>query len=107
MSDASKPEPDWKAIAMELAKCLYTAYKQPYGNMGNTSFLDLNGRCGHTRAIHWRERWADALEQIPGVEVDREACALLDQPAPARKKSLAALDNKRKQKEFNGNSQCT
>lgn len=75
-------EPDWKAIALHLGQQVNFAitYLSPKSGSG----LILNTNTGETQ--NWKERFADALERIPGVKVDREAMHALSLPARERRK---------------------
>lgn len=76
-----KKKPDWEAIAMTLGRDVIFALnhlKAP------GSPMIYNREKGEMR--HWRERFADSLEMIPEVKVDREAMHALDLPAKERRK---------------------
>ena len=73
------PEPDWKAIALELGQRVNFAI----------SYLDckgaglLNTESGSIQ--NWRDYMADGMELIPGVTVDREILQTLHLPKARRK----------------------
>lgn len=80
---SEKPEvpTDWKAIAVALWHDVHFAaenLKAPGSGML------LNSTTGEFR--HWKERFADTLELMPGVTVDREAMHALDLPKRQRVK---------------------
>ena len=76
-----KPKPDWKKIAMELAQRVNFA--QQYLKAPGTGTM-FNSKTGEMRS--WREYFADAMEMIPGLKVDREAMHALDLPVHRRRK---------------------
>ena len=86
-------DPDWKAIASELAGHVLFAiqYLKAASGSGMVGNFDENP----LRLRHWREPMADTLEKIPGVSVDREAMKLLDLPQSKYRKALSELEARR------------
>lgn len=80
----SEPEPDWKAIATALFHDVEFAL----GNLKCVgSGILYNSKTGKTR--HWKMRFADNLELVPGVKVDRDAMFAMDLPKKERLKFFA------------------
>jgi hypothetical protein len=67
----AKKKPTWKGIALALAQRVNfacTHLQSRYERSGGG--LLLNIRTGTSQ--HWKEYFAEALEMVPGVKVDRE-----------------------------------
>lgn len=79
---ARSEKPNWKEIALFLAQQVNFAitYLAPKSGSG----MILNTNTGEMQ--HWRERFAEAMERIPGITVDREALYAFDLPAKERRK---------------------
>jgi hypothetical protein len=59
---------DWKAIAKTLAqKAIFAIYNLKANGTG----IIWNMHTGKT--IHWKDDFADALELIPRIKIDRES----------------------------------
>ncbi len=87
----AKREPNWKKIAEGLAQRVnfaVTYLKAP----GSGQILNMKTGKGQS----WREYFADGLEAVPGVKVDREIMHLYDLPWTKRKKALRELMESRK-----------
>ena len=84
--------PDWKFIAEQLAQKVNFAinWLSPKGG-GSGVIYNSNTN----QAIYWKNSFADALELIPGVTVDREKMLISDLPRPKQKKALAELEARR------------
>lgn len=74
------PAVDWKDIAVTLAKAVDFAIANLKAS-GSGVFDDEDGV-----TWHWKDQFADSLERIPGVKVDREAMHALDLPKRKREK---------------------
>lgn len=72
-------EPDWKQIATAMYADVSFAL-QNLKAPGSGSIY--NPTTGEFR--HWKTRFADTLEKMPGVTVDREAMFALDLPKAKR-----------------------
>ncbi len=87
----TKKPTDWKKIAEKLAQKV----------MWSVMYLDTPGRSGMMinmktgKSSHWREDFADALEQIPGVRIDREKMRIFSLPYGKQRKARNELDEKR------------
>jgi hypothetical protein len=68
-------DPDWKEIAGAMFRDVYFALQNLKAPGSGTIFSRTTGEM-----IHWRTRFADTLEKMPGVSVDREAMFALDLP---------------------------
>lgn len=78
---ATGSEPDWKEIAITLWRDVNFAA----ANLKATgSGILYNPDTGTSR--HWKERFADSLELMPGVTVDRDAMHAMDLPKKQRLK---------------------
>lgn len=86
----TRSEPDWKAIAQALAQRVDFAMRllkaQGSGMVGT-----FDDEAEDVPLQHWREYFADALEMIPGVRVDREMIHTFDLPAKERRRRQAAI----------------
>lgn len=82
-------EPNWRVIAYELSECLVTALRHLHAKGGG---ILVNRNDTMDTGIHWRNKFANAIELIPGITVDREMSFICDLPRsqqePARKKLL-------------------
>src|SRR3990172_7802551 len=85
---------DWKRISEALAQRVNFAIshlKAPgAGMVGKFGDDDTEAEIRP-----WREYFAEALEMIPGVKVDREVLELLDLPYSRRQKALGKLKAER------------
>ena len=89
MTEESK-EPDWKAIAEELAKHLvFTVENLRAVGSG------LLRRGGVIK--HWKEHFADSLDKVPGVKIDREIMHAYSLPERERNKRFKQIDAERAQ----------
>ena len=77
----TKKETDWKTIAVELLKRVDFAMQNLRPPPGSGTLYNL--KTGTMRP--WREYFADAVEMVPGVTVDREALHAYDLPPKKRK----------------------
>lgn len=77
MSEPNKSEPDWKEIAMQLGKRLHCAATN--GKFGNGLMMDVETM--ELSSIY--DYFADGLEMIPGVKINRELLKMT--PAQRRK----------------------
>ena len=77
---------DWESIARKLMhKCIFAVERlQPYGWTG-----ELIKSHDPFETIHWKEDFADAIELVPGVSVDREAMHAMSLPRKQREKFFA------------------
>lgn len=76
---------NWEEIAKELAGRVHFALlnlRAPYSE----TILKLGGTTGVYEMRHWKEYFADSLDLIPGVTVDREAMYAVDLPKKERLK---------------------
>lgn len=70
----AQKEPDWKAIALEL------------GQRVNFAIQHLDGRSGFMfnektmEFTHWHDYFAEGMEMLPGVKIDREILATMRLP---------------------------
>lgn len=85
-SDApTRSKPDWKDIATKMAQKVYFALNHlKVAGSGVMMTVDKDGN--YQNARHWKEDFADTLELLPGLKVDREAMHALDLPAKQRRK---------------------
>ena len=81
---------DWKKIALELAQRVNFAVsnlKAPgSGMIGNFS-----PGASDVSMQHWMDYFAEAMEMIPGVKVDREVMMVNNLPPSKRKKAWAEI----------------
>lgn len=77
-------ETDWKSIALALAQRINFAVVHLKGDGGLMNIHDGTFQ-------GWREYFAEGIEQIPGVKVDREMLAAYGLPPAKRKKEIAML----------------
>jgi len=76
------PEPDWKAIATILFQdVLFATNHLSFPGGSGTIY---NSETGEMR--HWKTRFADSLELVPGVKIDREAMFAMGLPKKQRAK---------------------
>lgn len=87
MSTQSESDVDWQAVAMTLAKDVRMAIENLKAEDGAILFDREKGT-----SRHWKERFADSLEMIPGVKVDREAMHAVDLPKRERIKFFRARE---------------
>lgn len=88
---ATGSEPDWKEIAITLWHDVNFAA----ANLKATgSGILYNPTTGTSR--HWKERFADSLELMPGVVVDREAMHAMDLPKKQRLKFFKDREDAKK-----------
>lgn len=83
-----KDTTDWKSVAIELANKVNFALAN-LAPRGGGSGLVYNTKTGKTS--HWRDGFADALEMLPGLQVDREASHALDLSKKERDKFFKKL----------------
>lgn len=82
-------EPNWKDIAEHLAKDVMWALK--YLKVpGSGLIVDMRSQ----QYIHWRDRFINDLEKLPGVELDREGLHALDLP---KKEQAKFFKNRKKE----------
>jgi len=88
----SAPEPDWKAIAQQLAKRVMFAinHLDAYGS-GLVGSPDTPS----DEWQHWRDYFADGLDLVPGMKLDREIMRCLNLPRSKRAKAIAAIQKAR------------
>lgn len=85
-------EPDWKTIAIALGQRVNFAINHLDG--GSAGLLaDLSGK--EAKFTHWHDYFADGLEMLPGVKVDREVLATLRLPKSKRKKAQKEIKDRR------------
>ena len=88
---ATGSEPDWKEIAITL----WSDVNFAAANLKTTgSGMLYNPDTGTSR--HWKERFADSLELMPGVTVDREAMHAMDLPKKQRLKFFKDREDAKK-----------
>lgn len=85
------PPVNWKDIAHALAQRVNFAMQHLKAPSGSAGMMDM--KTGEFTP--WREYMAEALEQMPGVQIDREIMSLLDLPPSKRRKAIAELKAKR------------
>ncbi len=78
---APKQEPDWKEIAIALARECRFVIEQIHSRDATNV---INTTTGEFR--HWKESIMDAVELIPGIKYDREAVHALSLPRKEREK---------------------
>lgn len=88
-SDDAAKSPDWKEIALALARRVNFAVTNCQCRSG--FLMDMKTM----EATGWREYMAEAMEMIPGVKVDREILATLELPPSKRKKAQAEIKKAR------------
>jgi len=81
MNEKHTPEPDWKAIAHELAQRVNFAVV--HCECKGVGMLDTETM----QVTPWRDYMAEAMEMLPGVKVDREILATLYLPPAKRRKA--------------------
>lgn len=94
-----KSEPDWKEIAWQL---WYDVNFAAANLKATGSGILYNPVTGASR--HWKERFADSLELMPGVTVDREALHALDLPKKQRLKFFKDREEAEKLRDQNEES---
>lgn len=78
-TETEPAEPDWKEIALKLWQDVNFAAANLKSPGGVLIY------CEETKTSrHWKDRFADSLELLPGIEVDREAMHALDLPKKER-----------------------
>lgn len=87
---ADQDQTDWKAIALALGQRVNFAIQQC--SCKSQGMLDL--KTG--KVTGWRAYMVEALEMVPGVQVDREILATLDLPPAKRRKAQAEIRAARK-----------
>jgi len=65
-------EPNWKAIAETLAKDVLFAINN-LTSSGSGLVMGGSPLDKEVSLRHWKEMFADSLETIPGVKIDRES----------------------------------
>lgn len=83
---------DWKDICGQLAKKVSFAIDWLAPKGGGTGLIYNSKKGG---AIYWKHDFADALELIPGVSVDREIMLISDLPRNKQKKAIKELEARR------------
>jgi hypothetical protein len=86
-------EPDWKAIAGELYQRVKKAVVH-LRTQGDTGGFFINLETGEEK--HWKDDFADAMELIPGVKINREVMHAYSLPRRERDKVLARLAKAKK-----------
>lgn len=76
----TKKKPNWKTIALQLGQRVNFAISHLKSNGGSEIIIDTSTY--DTR--HWKEYFADAMELIPGIKVDREAMYAVSLPKRQR-----------------------
>jgi len=82
---------DWKKIAEQLAQRVNFALVN-LSAPGAGLVFEMDPDAEHVQPRSWREYFAEALEMIPGVTVNRDRMHALGLPAAQRRKRLAELD---------------
>jgi hypothetical protein len=82
-------EVDWKEIATQLARRVNFAINH-LTSVGSGLVLNYQPEREFADTIHWRDYFADGMELIPGVKVDRDVLHCLNLPRNKRRK---AIDN--------------
>ena len=85
---AEEKAPDWKAIALALGQRVNFAITHLDCKGG--AMMDIYGKL-----MPWRDYMAEAMEMIPGVEIDREILSTLYLPQAKRRKAQAEIRAKR------------
>lgn len=88
---ASGSAPNWQKIAGALYRNCAFAIKYLRGRDG--SDVMVNTVTGKTR--HWKHDFADSMEMIPGVKVDRDAMIACGLPRKQRQKWFAAREKEK------------
>ena len=89
-------EPNYKDLTNELAAHLVTTLE----NMKVTG-SGLFYYKGVTK--HWKEHFADSLDKIPGVKIDREIMHAYSLPEKQRKKRFKEINDERARKYLEAN----
>lgn len=76
---AKNKSPDWKAIAYELGQRVNLAISSLHAMSGGGVMMDM--KTGDSQS--WKDYFADGLEMLPGVTVDRKKMHMT--PAQRRK----------------------
>jgi hypothetical protein len=85
MSEA--PDPDWKAIAEALARRVEFAIRHMVPGHGATgTVFTLGDKTEIKDRQSWQDYFADALEMMPGLKVDREVAHAFQLPRRERNK---------------------
>lgn len=84
-------EPDWKAIAQRLARWVKFSVDNLTERRGQSGMLmEEDPSTGVPVGLrHWSEHFADALDQVPGLKVDREMLRTM-RLSPAKRKAAQA-----------------
>lgn len=83
--------PDWKMIAGEMyarLKMAVTSLKAKDDSGGFIIDMDTG------KETHWKDYFADAMELIPGVKINREVMHAYSLPRKQREKFFADLEKK-------------
>lgn len=83
---------DWKSIAEVLAQRVMFAIDHLKGE-GAGVVGDLSKPSSEWQ--HWRDYFADAIEMIPGVKIDRELMHIRNLPRSKRDKAYADIIKRR------------
>jgi len=83
-------KPDWEKIAKTLAGDVLFAVRNlvPRGG-GMGMIMDLSKPS--SEMVHWKDRFADNLEMVPGVKIDREMMHIQSLSRAARHKATKKL----------------
>ena len=95
------PKVDWEKIAKTLAGDVLFAVRHlvPRGG-GMGMIMDMNNPAA--AMVHWKDRFADNLELVPGVMIDREMMHIQSLPRTARQKATKKLLAQREKDKSNG-----
>lgn len=86
-----KQETDWQAIAIALGQRVNFAIQHLDGGSG---FLaDLSG--DEPGFIHWHDYFAEGMEMLPGVKIDREILATMRLPKRQGQKARRLIKERR------------
>jgi len=86
-------EPNYKDLTNELAAHLVTTLE----NMKVTG----SGLFQYKGVIkHWKEHFADSLDKVPGVKIDREIMHAYSLPEKQRKKRFKEINDERAKKDL-------
>ena len=75
----SNPEPDWKSIAITLARRCRWVIENIHSRDSTTT---INLKTNEIR--HWKDSLMDAVELIPGLKFDRPAVYAISYPRKER-----------------------
>lgn len=89
-----KKPTDWKSISEKLAQKVMWAVM--YLDTPGRSGMIINIKTGKSES--WRENFADAMEQIPGLKIDREKMHIFGLPYGRQRKARKELEARRSAK---------